>query len=549
MKLLIIGIDGATWTVIDPLIAQGRLPNIARLIEQGTRTVLTAIEPVLSPIVWTSIASGKLPEKHGVTHFFHTSSHVRCRRLWDILEEPNQPVGIFSWPITWPPRPVHGFMVPSLFARGNETFPTELSFIKEMEEGMGKSWQDRLRLTKTALGYGLHPTTAARIAGYALETKVREAIGKPLDGHQRFARPRFLKLDIHLDTYEFLVKHYKPSFTSFYLNQTDAFAHRFWRYYEPDAFPNPDALVQEKIRRYGNMLPRAYEAADRAIGRLVKLADEDTLIIVVSDHGFEAARAGSRHNGAHGTQGAKFDGRVLGNKLLDLLGLTRQATYVNHRDWVIIRLSREAERQRTEVLDRMKQFRVKELDAPLLGIREDQTGEIVIKIHDRTNLYTEKVDLSSLHIEYPTNGDRSKPTGSALQSVAFLDLVQAEFDARFSGVHHPDGIAIFSGPGVRKTAATRLNALPDALPNASSGIGQASVLDITPTVLALLGKPVGRDMDGRALTEIMDPGFLKEHPLSYIESYDSDLEFQDTDEDEDVPEELMSRLRALGYVD
>ncbi len=85
MRLLIIALDGASWTVIDPLLKEGHLPNLSHLIGRGTRCVSTAIEPVLSPIVWTSLASGKRPEKHGVTHFFHTAKNVRCRRLWDIL--------------------------------------------------------------------------------------------------------------------------------------------------------------------------------------------------------------------------------------------------------------------------------------------------------------------------------------------------------------------------------------------------------------------------------------------------------------------------------
>jgi arylsulfatase A-like enzyme len=117
--------------------------------------------------------------------------------------------------------------------------------------------------------------------------------------------------------------------------------------------------------------------------------------------------------------------------------------------------------------------------------------------------------------------------------VPFLDLVQPEYDSRFSGVHHPDGIAILSGPGVRSGAR----------------VAQASVLDIVPTVLALLGQPIGRDMDGQALTEVMLADHLAETPLHYIDSYDTDLEFQETDQDEAVPEELLSRLRALGYVD
>lgn len=537
MKLLIIGVDGAAWKVIDPLIEQGRMPHMARLIERGTRCMLTATEPVLSPIIWTSIASGKRPEKHGVSHFFHTASHVRCRRLWDILEEPDQPIGIFAWPITWPPRPANGFIIPSLFARGNETFPPDLQFIKEMEEGMGKNWGERLRLAITAMRHGLRPATVLRTAGYTVGQKLRAIAGRPANGHERFARPRFLKLAIHLDIYERLVQKFRPSFTSFYLNQTDAFSHRFWRYYEPDRFPPPrsDKEKQEQ-KRYANMLIRAYEAADRAIGRLTRLASPDTLIAVVSDHGFEAATAGTGEQkpsspkaNPQASSTLRFSGRVLGNNLLKTLDLARQTTYVNHRDWIIIRLSREAEARRAEILEQMNQFRVVELDAPLLGIREDETGEIVVKVWNRTYLYRDGIDVTTLHVQY---GD---------QTIPFLDLVEPEYDTRFSGIHHPDGIAIFSGPGVRQTSTSGADKGPSLV--------QGSVLDVTPTLLALLGKPVGRDMDGRVLTEIMSPEFLTEHPPSYIDSYDSGLEFQEIEEDEDVPEELMSRLRALGYVD
>jgi len=108
VRLLIIGLDGATWAVLDPLLQENRLPNLAHLIERGTRCVSTAIEPALSPILWTSLASGKLPEKHGVTHFFDTAKHVRAKRIWDILERSDRPIGVFAWPVTWPPRPANG---------------------------------------------------------------------------------------------------------------------------------------------------------------------------------------------------------------------------------------------------------------------------------------------------------------------------------------------------------------------------------------------------------------------------------------------------------
>ena len=168
------------------------------------------------------------------------------------------------------------------------------------------------------------------------------------------------------------------------------------------------------------------------------------------------------------------------------------------------------------------------MDAPLLDVKEDETGEIVLKIHARSYLYTDDVDLNALHVEYPDTTH-----AQTRESIPFLDLVQPEYDSRFSGVHHPDGIAIFSGPGVR----------------AGARVAHASVLDIVPTILALLGRPIGRDMDGHALTQAMQADFLAETPLRYIDSYDGDMEFQETDQDEEVPEELLSRLRALGYVD
>jgi predicted AlkP superfamily phosphohydrolase/phosphomutase len=505
MRLLVIGLDGATWTVIDPLLEDGRLPNLARLIDSGTRCVSSAFEPVLSPIMWTSLASGKRPEKHGVTHFLDTARSVRCKRLWDILERPDRPIGIFAWPITWPPRPAYGFMVPSLFARKNDTFPPELRFIKDIEGGLSVGWKERFRLVGTAMRHGLRFSTVARMARYV----IGQRLGR-FGALDRFAQQRLLKLDIHLDIYESLVREYRPYFTSFYLNQTDAFPHRFWRYYEPHLFPR---VAQADIDEQGGMIPYVYERADRAVGRLLGLVAKDTLIVVISDHGFEAS--------ASTLQGKLFRGRVLGSQLLDTVGIAQQAKYVNYRHWTILRLSKEAERRRHEILDLLGRLHVTELDAPLLDVREDATGEIAVQVHNRKYLYRDDVDPDALSVEYLG------------ESIPFAQLVRLEYDTRVSGVHHPDGIAIFSGPGVRSGGTTI----------------QSSVLDIVPTILALLGMPVGRDMDGQVLTEVILPEFLEDVPVAYIDTYETYAESHEVADDEPIPEELRSRLRALGYVD
>jgi arylsulfatase A-like enzyme len=260
------------------------------------------------------------------------------------------------------------------------------------------------------------------------------------------------------------------------------------------------------------MIPRVYQMADWAVGRIMKLANKDTLIVVISDHGFEAANT---------ADGGKFCGRILGKELLEVLGLSQQLSYVNHRDWVIVKLSKGVEQRRAEILELLDKFRVPELNAPLLHVTEDTTGEIAIKIYDRTNLYGDDVDLGALHVDYL---GETRP---------FLDLVQADYDTRASGVHHPDGIAIFHGPGVRPGGC----------------VSQASVLDVMPTVLALLGMPIGRDMDGRVLTEAIVSEFLEQNPLAYIDTYDTGMELTGAQDEEPVSEELITRLRDLGYID
>jgi predicted AlkP superfamily phosphohydrolase/phosphomutase len=125
VRLLVIGLDGATWTISGPLLKDAKLPHLAYLIENGMRCVSTAIEPAFGPIIWTSLASGKRPEKHGVTHFFDTANHVRCKRLWDILGRWDRPIG------TWPG-----------LSPGCHDRPTVLSFARSLREPTIRSRRD-----------------------------------------------------------------------------------------------------------------------------------------------------------------------------------------------------------------------------------------------------------------------------------------------------------------------------------------------------------------------------------------------------------------------
>jgi arylsulfatase A-like enzyme len=298
------------------------------------------------------------------------------------------------------------------------------------------------------------------------------------------------------------VRQYDPYFTAFYLNQIDAFSHKFWHYYEPYHFPDGKA---EDIERYGDMIPRVYQMADEAVGHLIRLTEQETLVVVVSDHGFEAALDANK--------GDKFVCRLLGDNLLSALDLASTVRYVNHLNKLVLQILH----QRQEVLALLRAIQVEEMGRPLLDLFEESTGEVILRVAG-PNDYRD-VDLSRLHVTWP--GGR-KP---------FLEWVETR---SFStpGVHHPDGIAVFCGPGVQP----------------GGHVADGSVLDLTPTVLALLGMPVARDMDGTVLTGAIAPEFLEESPISYIDTYESDLEWSEVEDEEPLPEELMARLRSLGYL-
>ncbi len=111
-RLAVIGLDGADWSVIDPLLAAGELPHLADLVARGRTAVLRSIEPIHSPVVWSSIFSGRTPTEHGITGW--SSSHSGNRRaalLWEMAGAAGLTSVVVNVPGTWPPTEVRGALV------------------------------------------------------------------------------------------------------------------------------------------------------------------------------------------------------------------------------------------------------------------------------------------------------------------------------------------------------------------------------------------------------------------------------------------------------
>lgn len=293
-KVLLVGWDGADWLMIRPLLEQGRLPNLARLVEGGVAGDLRATEPLLSPLLWTTIATGKAVTEHGIADFLVrdpqsgamvpiTSASRKVHALWTLLPTFDLSTDVVAWWATWPAEPVRGTMVTDRVAY--QLF--ELDEATE-REAAGKvhpaaAWpavEERVVAAEEV------PWSEVRRFVDVPEAELeRRWQALPPDRRQEDPTNHLRKILATTRTYHDValsLLEEQADLTMVYYEGTDTVGHLFARYLPP-AMPGVSAA---DVARYGEALPRFYEHADRLLGELLAAADDDTLVLLVSDHGF-----------------------------------------------------------------------------------------------------------------------------------------------------------------------------------------------------------------------------------------------------------------------
>ncbi len=550
-KVLVVGLDGVPLGLIRTWAGEGRLPTFQRLMGQGVVGELKSTVPPTSGPSWSTFMTGKNPGKTGIYDFLYrqdgsyifppvNASQRDGLALWRLLSEQGRSVGVVNVPMSYPVEEVNGYMISGWmtpYSAQDFSYPPDL-------------W----RKLKDEIGYyTIYPT----------ETFAESR-------RESFFRASDDLLDLRSSTISYLMERHPTDFFMAVMFDTDRILHQLWHYLDPG---HPWREHGDSEDKSGPVV-RYFQRVDEKLGEIVGRADEDTLVIILSDHGM-----GPAHNFIVlnnwlldvGLLQVKRDpfrqikrqlfrmGFTLRNvhRIADTLGLAKHAEYKGlysmdylmklvflsflDVDWSrskaysfgrhlgsiylnvkgrepegIIEPGQEYEEVREQIIDLARQFVDPRTGEPLIG-----------EILKREDVYEGPYLERAPDLILRPRDEKNIFFGLAdFGSNATVDTVY-----RYSGMHRDYGLLVVSGKGVRKGVS----------------VEGAGIQDLAPTILYAMGCPVPRDMDGRVLTEVFTEGFRAQVPLVSGED-GSSREIRESVYTKEAEEEIKERLRGLGYL-
>jgi Flp pilus assembly protein TadD len=287
----VLGLDGVDPRAVSLLAGEGRLPNFERLRREGAFGPLQSDTPMLSPILWTTIATGKTADEHGIGHFVAvnektgerlpvTSRMRRVRALWNIASDAGRRVGVVGWWATWPAEAVRGTVV-SDHTCYHFLFPEGATGSASSE---GVFHPPEVEPHVRPLVQRPSDLTAEDLVPFVRVSP--EDLARPFDfgddlGHFRWA---LATTRSYAEIGRFLWQRESPDLLLVYLEGPDSTSHLFGHLFRTEGLAGDLARQQEK---FGGTVEAMYVEADRILGRFLAEMDDDTTLVVLSDHGFD----------------------------------------------------------------------------------------------------------------------------------------------------------------------------------------------------------------------------------------------------------------------
>ena len=272
-RVAVIGVDGCDWEKLEPLVAEGRLPTFQRLMSDGCYGPLESLEELISPRIWTTIATGKSAEKHGIHDFVNAdgvpvnSTMRRAAPVWDIVSAHGASVGVIGWYVTWPVDRVNGFVISD---RMHSLLRGPVQVFQSLTGNPTNQRLEEFGRFRFDPGYKSYPRTDKRY-------QQNRIVDEPL-------RWGYLRDLIYSEIGLRLYPRYRPALSAIYFRGVDFVEHFFWKYADPEPFGD---VTNAEIRAFGGVIDSYYVCQDGILERLLATLGDDVNVIVVSDHGFQ----------------------------------------------------------------------------------------------------------------------------------------------------------------------------------------------------------------------------------------------------------------------
>ncbi len=289
-KVLLVGWDAADWKIINPLLDQGLMPTLEDFVNHGVMGNLATLHPILSPMLWNSIATGMRPDKHGILGFVEpnarpgldtgglrpvTSTSRKVKAIWNILTQRGYKTHVLGWFAGHPAEPINGIAVSDLYPYA----PSPLA--KEWPLPPGAVHPESMRATFAALRMRPSEVTEAAILPWIPRAaEIDQEKDKRL---QSFAKILAETCSIH-NAATWILQNQPWDFLAVYYNAIDHFCHGFMHFHPP----RMEGIPEVQFEIYKDVVNGAYRFHDMMLQTLVELAGPETTVILVSDHGFHS---------------------------------------------------------------------------------------------------------------------------------------------------------------------------------------------------------------------------------------------------------------------
>jgi predicted AlkP superfamily phosphohydrolase/phosphomutase len=536
-KTVLIGLDGATFTVLDSFMERGIMPFLRDFVASGVRAPLRSVVPPLTPPAWTSLMTGKRPGRHGVFDFFQkespesryfrfsVSGDIQTDTIWSLTSQNGQKVTALNFPLMFPPPPVNGCVLPGGW------MPWRQLRLGCHPPGLF----DRLKALPSFNARELALDMA--FEEKALEGCASEEYADWIGLHTRRERRWF-------DILKYLMQTEPAELTAILFDGVDKLQHLCWRFIDPALQTEVTTAWEQQTR---DLCEGYFRQLDTLLAEIVELAGPEATIVMASDHGFGPTsdifflNAWLEREGfltwASGPATPPADSLHVGigqiTRHVHELDWTRTIAYAATPSSQGIHIVRQApgsdfgvppesyDAIRNEIADGLRRFRHPDTGRPVFAeiwTREEAfAGPYEEMSPDLTVILENNAVVSILRSDTPLKC-RPEPVGS----------------------HHPEGVLMARGPELR-TGVT-LPAL--------------AIMDVAPLVLHSLGVPVPDDLDGRLPVEAFEPGALLERPLRTFTAEPSGKnsptpmpEIAPVAYDAEDEAVVLQRLRALGYIE